>query len=126
LAAAAFNRGTKGIENALNGQHTKSYYQLYLNEETTRYVFRILALKLIIEAPEKYGYRLSPADYYQPVDYKTIFIDKSIQDLPKFAESLGISYQTLKEHNPWIQNTDYQLVLTEGKKYKIRIPAKKE
>jgi membrane-bound lytic murein transglycosylase D len=126
LAAAAFNRGTKGIENALNGQHTKSYYQLYLNEETTRYVFRILALKLIIEAPDKYGYRLSPSDYYQPVEYKTIFIDKSIQDLPQFAESLGVSYQILKEYNPWIQNTDYKLVLTEGKKYKIRIPAKKD
>jgi hypothetical protein len=125
LAAAAFNRGSKGIENATKGQNTKNYYQLYLNEETSRYVFRILALKLIIEAPEKYGYPLSPSDYYQPVEYKTIFIDKSIQDLPTFAKSLGVSYQTLKEHNPWIQNTDYKLVLTEGKKYKIRIPAKK-
>ena len=126
LAAAAFNRGSKGIENAIKGQHTKSYYQLYLNEETTRYVFRILALKLIIEAPEKYGYSLSPSDYYQPVEYKTISIDESIQDLPQFAKSLGVSYQTLKEHNPWIQNTDYKLVLKEGKKYKIRIPAKKD
>jgi len=126
LAAAAFNRGSKGIENAVNGQHTNSYYQLYLNEETSRYVFRILALKLIIEAPEKYGYSLSPSDYYQPVEYKTIFIDQSIQNLPQFAKSLGVSYQTLKEHNPWIQNTDYKLVLKEGKKYKIRIPAKKD
>jgi len=130
LAAAAFNRGSKGIENAikaqLKGQDTTNYYQLYLNEETSRYVFRILALKLIIEAPEKYGYRLSPSDYYQPVEYKTIFIEKSIQDLPQFAKSLGVSYQTLKEHNPWIQNTDYKLVLKEGKKYTIRIPARKD
>lgn len=126
LAAAAFNRGSKGIENALKGQDTNNYYQLYLNEETSRYVFRILALKLIIEAPEKYGYRLSPSDYYPPVKYETILIDKSIQDLPQFAKSIGVSYQTLKEHNPWIQNTDYKLVLTEGKKYKIRIPAKKD
>ena len=126
LAAAAFNRGTTGIQNAINGQRTNNYYQLYLNEETSRYVFRILALKLIIEAPEKYGYNLSPSDYYQPVVYKSIFIQKSIQDLPKFADSLGVSYQTLKEHNPWIQNTDYKLVLKEGKKYKIRIPAKKD
>ena len=126
LAAAAFNRGSKGIENAINGQHTHSYYELYLNEETARYVFRILALKLIIEAPEKYGYALSASDYYQPVEYKTIFINESIQDLPQFAKSLGVSYQTLKEHNPWIQNTDYKLVLKEGKKYKIRIPAKKD
>jgi hypothetical protein len=125
LAAAAFNRGSKGIENAINGQHTNNYYQLYLNEETSRYVFRILALKLIIEAPEKYGYSLSPSDYYQPVEYKTILIGESIQDLPQFAKSLGVSYQTLKEYNPWIQNTDYKLVLKEGKKYKIRIPAKK-
>ena len=130
LAAAAFNRGSKGIENAikaqLKGQDTTNYYQLYLNEETSRYVFRILALKLIIEAPEKYGYRLSPSDYYQPVEYKTIFINESIQDLPQFAKSLEVSYQTLKQHNPWIQNTDYKLVLKEGKKYKIRIPAKKD
>ena len=126
LAAAAFNRGSKGIENALNGQHTNNYYQLYLNEETARYVFRILALKLIIEAPEKYGYNLTPSDYYQPVEYKTIIINESIQDLPQFAKSLEVSYQTLKQHNPWIQNTDYKLVLKEGKKYKIRIPVKKD
>jgi len=126
LAAAAFNRGSKGIENAINGQGSKSYYELYLNEETARYVFRILALKLIIEAPQKYGYSLSPSDYYQPIEYKTIVIDKSIQDLPQFAKSLGVSYLTLKEYNPWIQNTDYKLVLKEGKKYKIRIPAKKD
>jgi membrane-bound lytic murein transglycosylase D len=126
LAAAAFNRGSKGIENALNGQGTNSYYQLYLNEETARYVFRILALKLIIEAPEKYGYSLSPSDYYKPLEYKTISIGESIQDLPQFAKSLGVSYQTLKEYNPWIQNTDYKLVLKDGKKYKIRIPVKKD
>ena len=126
LAAAAFNRGSTGIDNALKGQDTKSYYELYLNEETARYVFRILALKLIIEAPEKYGYVLSPSDYYQPVEYKTIFVNESIQDLPQFAKSLGVSYQTLKEHNPWIQNTDYKLVLTEGKKYRIRIPVRKD
>ena len=89
-------------------------------------VFRILALKLIIEAPEKYGYSLTPSDYYQPVEYKTIFINESIQDLPQFAKSLEVSYQTLKQHNPWIQNTDYKLVLKEGKKYKIRIPVKKD
>ena len=126
LAAASFNRGSKGIENALNGQHTNNYYQLYLNEETARYVFRILALKLIIESPEKYGYSLAPSDYYQPVEYKTIFINESIQDLPQFAKSLEVSSQTLKQHNPWIQNTDYKLVLKEGKKYKIRIPVKKD
>lgn len=124
LAAAAFNRGSKGIENALNGQYTKDYYQLYLNEETARYVFRILALKLIIEAPEKYGYNLTASDYYQPVEYKTVIVKDSIQDLPKFAKSLGVSYQALKKHNPWIQNTDYKLVLQPGKKYKLRIPAK--
>lgn len=125
LAAAAFNRGSQGIENALKGQYTNNYYQLYLNEETARYVFRILALKLIIESPEKYGYRLSPSDYYQAIDYKVIVVNDSIPDLPKFAKSIGVTYQTLKEYNPWIQNTDYKLVLKPGKKYKIRIPAKK-
>ncbi|MEJ1238398.1 lytic transglycosylase domain-containing protein [Chryseolinea sp. T2] len=124
LAAAAFNRGSKGIENAVKGQQTNNYYELYLNEETARYVYRILALKLIIEAPEKYGYNLTSSDYYQPVEYKTVIINDSIPDLPKFAKSLGVSYLTLKEHNPWIQNTDYKLVLQQGKKYKIRIPAK--
>ncbi len=95
LAAAAFNRGSTGIENALKGQGNMSYYQLYLKEETARYIFRILAYKLIMEAT----------------------------DLPQFAKSIDVS---LKEHNPWIQNSDYKLVLAEGKKYKIRIPAKKD
>ncbi len=124
LAAAAFNRGSKGIENAVNGQHTNNYYQLYLNEETARYVFRILALKLIIEAPEKYGYNFLPSDYYQPVAYKTISVGESIQDLPQYAKSLGVSYQALKEHNPWIQNSDYKLILKEGKKYNVKIPVR--
>jgi membrane-bound lytic murein transglycosylase D len=122
LAAAAFNRGSKGIENAITGQYTNNYYQLYLNDETARYVFRILALKLIIESPQKYGYKMSTSDYYQPVKYRFIVIDKSIEDLPKFAQSLGVNYQTLKEHNPWIQNIDYRLVLKEGKKYKLQVP----
>jgi membrane-bound lytic murein transglycosylase D len=126
LAAAAFNRGSTGIESAVNAQGTRSYYELYLNEETSRYIFRILALKLIIEAPEKYGYRLALSDYYQPVEYKIIPIDKSIENLPEYAKSLGVSYQILKEHNPWIQNTDYKLMLKEGKKYKIRIPVRKD
>jgi len=124
LAAAAFNRGSKGIENAVKGQYTNDYYQLYLNEETARYVFRILALKLIIESPGKYGYNLLPKDYYQPIKYRTIFLNESIQDLPQYAKSLGVSYQILKEYNPWIQNTDYRLVLKEGKEYKLRVPLK--
>src|SRR4030095_7456975 len=65
MVAASYNRGMGGVERALEDQHEKSYYDLYLNDETARYVFRILAIKEIAENPLRYGFRIDPDHLYK-------------------------------------------------------------
>lgn len=119
LSAAAYNRGQGGISNALEDQDVDNYFELYLNSETARYVFRILAVKLIMESPEKYGFILNPTDYYPQEKTKTIEVDYAIEDLKAFAIEKGSNYKTLKLLNPWLQSSS----LPKGKQtYKIKIP----
>jgi hypothetical protein len=104
LAAAAYNRGQGGISNALEDQNVESYFDLYLNSETSRYVFRMLAVKLIMENPEKYGFFLEEGEYYHFPSTKTIEIDYAIDNLKEFAKEKGTNYKTIKLLNPWIRN----------------------
>jgi len=108
LAAAAYNAGNQGILKQLNFQGVDSYYDLLLSEETSRYVFRILALKEIMSRPESYGFDIPKNELYQKIETKTVVIDSTIQDLPKFAKSLGINYKILKLHNPWIRDKKFE------------------
>lgn len=124
-AAAAYNRGESGIKRAIEGQKVDSYYDLYLNQETYRYVFRILAFKLIIENPIAYGFNLTATDLYKPFKYKEIIVDSTISSLPDFAFSHKTNYKELKRLNPWLDhNAKYMLYVGNGKKYKIRVPLK--
>lgn len=119
LSAAAYNRGQGGISEALEDQGVDSYFDLYLNSETSRYVFRMLAVKLIMENPEKYGFYLEKGDYYELPETKTIKVDEAIDDLKKFAIEKGTNYKTLKLLNPWIRSSK----LPKGKNaYEIKIP----
>ena len=120
LAAAAFNRGIHGIEKELLRQKAKSYYDLLLNQETSRYVFRILAVKIIMSNPNKYGYIFEQSDLYELSPTKIINWDLPIQNIASFAEEQGINYKHLKIFNPWlIQN---HLNNKSRKKYQIKIP----
>ena len=120
LAAAAFNRGIHGIEKELLRQKVKSYYDLLLNDETKRYVFRILAVKIIMSNPKKYGYIFEKSDLYELPPTKIINWDLPIQNIASFAEEQGINYKYLKIFNPWlIQN---HLNNKSRKKYQIKIP----
>ena len=120
LAAAAYNRGMSGINRALKKQNVKSYYDLLLGNETRRYVFRIHALKLILNNPSNYGFFVKDSEYYKGDDFKVINIDYPIKNLSDFANKNGINYKTLKIFNPWlIQN---HLNNRSKKKYKIKIP----
>ena len=120
LAAAAFNRGIYGIEKELLKQKVKSYYDLLLNDETKRYVFRILAVKIIMSNPKKYGYIFEKSDLYELSPTKIINWDLPIQNIASFAEEQGINYKHLKIFNPWlIQN---HLNNKSRKKYQIKIP----
>ena len=120
LVAASYNRGMGGIERALENQKVKSYYDLFLNDETSRYVFRILAIKEISENPEKYGFILKPEHLYPEENFRYIEIKESIKSLVDFANAQGINYKLLKRHNPWLR--DETLTVKKGKSYLIAIP----
>lgn len=104
-AAAAYNVGVNGIQNKMSQQKMTSYYDLLLNQETSRYVFRMLAMKIIYTAPQQAGFKIEEDDLYKPFQYKTIQIDSSIADLADFAIQNGIKYKELKMLNSWMRNT---------------------
>ena len=120
LAAASFNRGIYGIEKELIRQKVKNYYDLLLNSETSRYVFRILAVKDILSNPTSYGYVFEKSDLYNSTPVKIIHWDLPIENIAYFAKEQGINYKLLKIFNPWlIQN---HLNNKSRKKYEIQIP----
>ena len=120
LAAASYNGGTSGIYKQLESQQVSNYYDLLLVEETSRYVFRILALKEIMKNPVMYGFDISSNDLYKNIVTTKIEIDSSISNLATFAKQKGINYKILKYHNPWLR--DKKLDNLESKKYTIEIP----
>lgn len=120
MAAAAFNRGTEGMAEAVRHQKTNNYYDLYLNRETSRYVFRILALKQVLQNPQQYGFFLDAGDLYPQYKYKTVGVDTTISDLADFAKIYGTTYKTLRELNPWILG--YSLTNKEKKHYEMKVP----
>ncbi len=103
LVAASYNRGVDGINKALEKQRVSSYYDLYLNDETSRYVFRILAFKEVYNHPTHYGFYLREKDFYPQIPCKLLPIDSSITSLPDFAIKMKVNYRILRELNPWIQ-----------------------
>ena len=120
LAAASYNGGMNGISRKMEEQEVSDYYDLLLTEETSRYVFRILALKEIMSKSQKYVFSIPNEALYYSVPKKKIVIDSSITDLAKFAKTQGVNYKILKIHNPWLR--DKKLTVTTGKKYEIEIP----
>ena len=103
-------------------QKVTDYYDLLLTEETSRYVFRILALKEIMKNPAQYGFVITSESQYEILPIKKIEIDSSIIDLAGFAKSQGINYKILKIHNPWLRETKF--VNSANKKYLLDIPLK--
>jgi hypothetical protein len=120
VVAASYNRGMGGMERALENQRVTSYYDLFLNDETSRYVFRIIACKEIIEHPLKYGFKVNPKHLYQPEKVEYVEVRETIKDLIDFAKKNGTNYKLLKRHNPWLR--DEKLTVKKGKVYRIAIP----
>ena len=119
-AAAAFNCGNGRISKTMEEQRVDSYFDMMLPEETQRYVFRILALKLITENPEKYGFSIQENGWYQPYETKTITVTESIPNLIDFAFEQGTNYKMLKYFNPWLRSNS--LTVSPGNSYEIKIP----
>jgi len=122
--AASYNRGMNGFQRALKKQKVNNFYDLKLNNETARYVFRILAFKEIIENPKRYSFNLKRKQYYPDFKTEKIKIDTTIQNLVDFAHQQGVTYKTLRLHNPWIN--DYSLTNPNKKTYTFLIPIEKD
>jgi len=120
LAAASYNGGFGGVNKQITFQGVTNYYDLLLTDETARYVFRILALKEIMQHPALYNFTVTPAEMYAAIPVKNVEVTSSIPDLAVFAKEQGINYKILKVHNPWMR--DRKLTVADGKKYTVEIP----
>lgn len=120
LVAASYNAGNRGIQKFMEKQKEGSFYDLLVAEETNRYLYRILAIKLIFENPEAYGFYIQPDQYYLPIPYHFSEVDGKIDSWADFAKSHGISYKILKYFNPWLRQGD--LKNRSKKTYYIKVP----
>lgn len=117
---ASYNAGTGRITNELSSQQVSNSFDLRLVSETSRYVFRIIAYKLFLENPKKYGYRIYSNQLYQPIDCEVIEVSQPVSNWVIWAKEHGISYMQLRDANPWIRST--KLPNVSGKVYKVKVP----
>ena len=122
MAAASYNVGRTGLNRQIERQDSRYYYDILLNEETGRYVYRLLALKLIMTEPEKYGFIFEKDELYPPIPVYHVTVDTSVEDFAIFADRYSINYKVLKIINPWLR--DKKLSNTSRKTYQISIPRK--
>ena len=123
LVAASYNIGMGSLKNQLLKQQVTSYYDLYLNQQTARYVYRIIAIKYILSNPERYGFHFRQKDLYRYPEFKIDTIDTTITSLEDFAISQSINLKILKDMNPWIRGR--QLLNPDSIKYAIKVPLKR-
>lgn len=122
MAAASYNAGVGGMNKQINRQSQTSYYDLLLNDETSRYVFRILALKEMMTNPQKYGFNFREKDLYTNIPTFKVKVTTPVEDWSEWVKTYGINYKILKLHNPWLRDT--YLKNATGKEYLIEIPEK--
>lgn len=120
LAAASYNVGIDGLQRQIDRQKTTSYYDLSLNEETARYIFRILTVKEVLANPKQYGYQLRKKDLYPAIPVLEVKIDSGITDLAVFAQNNNLSYKVFKYFNPWLRKNF--LTNKDKKTYVFEIP----
>ena len=122
LAAAAYNAGNARISRNLKKQQVDDYYDLLLNSETSRYVFRIVALKEVLSNPKKYGFEFDDEDLYTLPKTRTVKVDTVITNIASFAKQFNVNYKELKLHNAWLREN--KLNNKSRKLYEIKIPVK--
>ncbi len=119
-AAAAYNIGPTNFSRILKAQGEKSFYDLNLNDETSRYVFRLIAIKEIMKTPDRFGFYLDAYEKYPPLsDYKEIKVSSSVDSWGEFAKKHNISYRMLKIYNPWLRDTKLTVIKNT---YYLKIP----
>jgi hypothetical protein len=121
LSAASYNTGTGNIDKTIENQKTNDYYDMALNMETSRYLFRIIAYKIILSNPELYGFYISENEKFKPFKFQEITVNNTIENIADFAKKHGTNYKLLKILNPWLRKHNLS---NKGKKpYKIKIQA---
>ncbi|MCF8378078.1 MAG: transglycosylase SLT domain-containing protein [Bacteroidales bacterium] len=122
MAAASYNAGRRGIDRQVDRQIDSDYYDLLFTEETSRYIFRILAIKLILTSPGDYGFYIGVDDLYHEVPSFEVTIDGKVDNLAEFAKRYHITYKTLKNMNPWLREAN--LSNPKNHSYYVKIPRK--
>ena len=120
LAAASYNMGIPKLQRRLDEQLVDNYFDLYLNAETARYMYRILAYKMVFENPYQFGLFIDQEDLYEPLEYEIMNMGGSIEDLAQFAKDHNTTYKMLKVANPWLRGKS--LTIKEGEVFVLRIP----
>jgi len=124
MAAASYNVGMRGLERQVNRQKADNYYDLLLNTETGRYLYRTVAIKEILSKPAQYGFHFRPKDLYQPYETYDVTINTAVDDFANFAFEHGVNYKILKILNPWLRDTYITNPLK--KEYTIKLPVKSD
>ena len=120
LAAASYNMGVSGVDNQIERQKANNYYNLVLGSETSRFIARIVSLKVIMQNPQKYGFDLMEIDLYLPLKTYEVELSGSVTDFADWAATQGINYRILKMYNPWLRES--YLTNKSGKTYTIKLP----
>jgi len=122
--AMAYNGGQARITNELSKQRATDALDLWLVEETTRYYYRMLAIKQIFEQPQMYGFIIKPTQLYKPMEFKRVEVNYPIPDLVSFAKQHNVTYAQLKDFNSWLR--DRSLKNESGKSYTLLIPTQQD
>ncbi len=119
-AAAAYNVGPTKFARTLKEQGQSSFYDINVNSETGRYVFRLIAIKEIMKDPERYGFFVEPHELYERIDnVYYVEVDKSVKSWAEFSKHNGVTYRMLKYYNPWLRDAKLSVI---KKKYMIKLP----
>lgn len=124
LTTASYNRGVAGVQNDMKWQDSEHYFDTQQNSETGRYVFRLLATKLIFENPEAYGYYPKQMELYEPFKTKRVIVEETITNLSDWSIEQGFNIKILRKLNPWLLTT--HLSVKKGKKYSVLLPTASE
>ena len=117
---ASYNAGSGKISSELSNQQVNNSFDLRLVSETSRYVFRIIAYKIFLENPKRYGYRIHADQLYQPIECDIVEVSTPVGDWVSWAKNHGLTYAQLRDANPWIRSS--KLPNASGKVYMVKVP----
>lgn len=120
--AISYNAGMGRVSGELDKQQAEEGVDLWLVEETSRYYFRMMAIKMIFENPYKFGFVISDEQLYKPIDFNKVEVSESIDDLATFAKNNGVSYAQLKDFNSWLRDRKLTISPKNPKTYTLLIP----